>query len=84
MINMNIKNLRIQHQLTQEQVAERLNVSRQVIVKWEKGESTPDIQYCMELAKLYNVTLDNLVNFNEQGNGLGVPPKGKHFLELLR
>lgn len=82
MINMNIKTLRIQHQLTQEQVAERLNVSRQVIVKWEKGESTPDIQYCMELAKLYNVTLDNLVNFNEQGNGLGVPPKGKHFFGI--
>ncbi|MGE7122506.1 helix-turn-helix domain-containing protein [Peribacillus sp. NPDC046944] len=79
MINMNIKALRIQHQLTQEEVAERLNVSRQVIAKWEKGDSTPDIQYCMELAKLYNVTLDNLVRFKQQENGFGVPPKGKHF-----
>lgn len=79
MINMNIKALRIQHQLTQEEVAERLNVSRQVIAKWEKGDSTPDIQYCMELAKLYNVTLDNLVRFKQQENGFGVPPKGKYF-----
>ena len=78
MINMNIKALRIQHQLTQEEIAERLNVSRQVIAKWEKGDSTPDIQYCMELAKLYNVTLDNLVQFKQQENGFGVPPK-EHF-----
>ena len=79
MINMNLKTLRIRHQFTQEQVAEHLNISRQVIAKWEKGESTPSIQYCMELAKLYNVTLDNLVNFEQHENGLGVPPKGKHF-----
>ena len=79
MINMNLKTLRMQHQLTQEQVAERLNISRQVVTKWEKGESTPSIQYCMELAQLYNVTLDNLVNYEQQESGLGVPPKGKHF-----
>lgn len=82
MINMNLKNLRTRHQLTQEEVAERLNVSRQVIAKWEKGESTPDIQHCMELAKLYNVTLDNLVNFKEADEQLGIPPKGKHFFGM--
>lgn len=82
MINMNLKNLRTRHQLTQEDVAERLNVSRQVIAKWEKGESTPDIQHCMELAKLYNVTLDNLVNFKEADEQLGIPPKGKHFFGM--
>lgn len=79
---MNLKNLRTRHQLTQEEVAERLNVSRQVIAKWEKGESTPDIQHCMELAKLYNVTLDNLVNFKEADEQLGIPPKGKHFFGM--
>ncbi|WP_194138540.1 helix-turn-helix domain-containing protein [Robertmurraya kyonggiensis] len=82
MINMNLKILRTRHQLTQEEVAERLNVSRQVIAKWEKGESTPDIQHCMELAKLYNVTLDNLVNFKEADEQLGIPPKGKHFFGM--
>lgn len=79
MISMNLKSLRNQHKLTQEDVAERLNVSRQVIAKWERGDSTPDIQYCIEFAKLYNVTLDNLVNFQQQENNFGVPPKGKHF-----
>ncbi|MBO2535627.1 helix-turn-helix domain-containing protein [Rummeliibacillus suwonensis] len=79
MISMNLKNLRMRHQLTQEEVAERINVSRQVIAKWEKGESTPDIQYCVQLASLYHVTLDDLVNFKDDVSELGIPPKGKHF-----
>ena len=79
MINMNLKNLRNQHGYRQEDVAEHLQVSRQAVAKWEKGESMPDIENCMALAKLYNVTLDNLVNFEDAGTGLNVPPKGKHF-----
>lgn len=79
MINMNLKNLRNQHGYTQEEVAEHLQVSRQAVAKWEKGESMPDIENCMALAKLYNVTLDNLVNYEDDGIGLNVPPKGKHF-----
>mgnify|MGYP003462561336 FL=1 len=79
MINMNLKNLRNHHGYTQEDIAEHLQVSRQAVAKWEKGESMPDIENCMALAKLYNVTLDNLVNFEDAGTGLNVPPKGKHF-----
>ena len=78
MINLNLKRLRQQHQYTQEQLAEQLGVSRQVIAKWEKGESTPDLPFCMKLAELYDVTLDNLVSYNEEDIGLAVPPKGKH------
>ena len=79
MINMNLKNLRNHHGYTQEDIAEHLQVSRQAVAKWEKGESMPDIENCMALAKLYDVTLDNLVNFEDAGTGLNVPPKGKHF-----
>ena len=79
MISMNLKNLRNHHGYTQEDVAEHLQVSRQAVAKWEKGDSMPDIENCMALAKLYNVTLDNLVNFEDAGTGLNVPPKGKHF-----
>ncbi|WP_440897065.1 helix-turn-helix domain-containing protein [Amphibacillus sp. Q70] len=78
MINMNLTRLRQQHQYTQEELAEQLGVSRQVIAKWEKGESTPDIHFCIKLAELYDVTIDNLVNYNEQEEGVAVPPKGKH------
>ena len=79
MISVNLKNLRNHHGYTQEEVAEHLQVSRQAVAKWEKGDSMPDIENCMALAKLYNVTLDNLVNFEDAGTGLNVPPKGKHF-----
>ena len=79
MINMNLKQLRMHHKLTQEELAFQLNVSRQVIAKWEKGESTPDLGHCQALAKFYNVTLDNLVNFDGENSDTVVPPKGKHF-----
>jgi len=75
MININLKRLRKINQYTQEEVAEKINVSRQAVAKWENGESTPDINSCIALAKLYNVTMDDLVNHSEEV----VPPKGKHF-----
>ena len=79
MINMNLKRLRQQHQYTQEDLAEKLGVSRQVVAKWEKGESTPDLYFCIKLAELYDVTIDNLVNYDEEKSGVSVPPKGKHY-----
>ncbi|WP_347707746.1 MULTISPECIES: helix-turn-helix transcriptional regulator [Clostridium] len=82
MINMiceNLKRLRKIYQYTQEQLAEKINVSRQSIAKWESGESAPDIASCIELAKLYNVTIDNLVSHSEEETGIVIPPKGKYF-----
>lgn len=78
MISQNLKRLRIRYQLTQEEIAEHLNVSRQAIAKWEKGDSVPDIENCIALAELFHVTLDNLVQYHDEV-GLDVPPKGKHF-----
>lgn len=79
MISENLKRLRKIYQYTQEQVAEKINVSRQSIAKWESGESAPDIASCIELAKLYNVTIDNLVSHSEEETGIVIPPKGKYF-----
>lgn len=79
MINMNLAALRKQYGLTQEEVAEKINVSRQAIAKWEKGESVPDINNCTALARLFQVSLDDLVNYSEKDTGLPIPPKGKHF-----
>lgn len=79
MINTNLKRLRKIHQYTQEEIAEKLNVSRQSVAKWESGESTPDIDSCIKLTKLYNVKLDDLVNHSEEKTGIIVPPKGKFF-----
>ena len=47
---------------SQEELGNQLNVSRQSISNWESGEVTPSIDYLKELAKLYDVTLDDLLN----------------------
>ena len=50
--------------LSQEMVAEKLGVSRQTISKWETDETLPDIYQSKRLAKLYNLTLDELIEFD--------------------
>ena len=54
--------------LTQEDVAEKLGVSRQTISKWETDETLPDIRQSKGLAMLYHMTLDELIeyDFDEQ------------------
>ena len=84
MINENLKKLRKVNRYTQEEIAEILNVSRQAVAKWERGETLPDISNCVALANLYNVTLDNLVHYNDENTGLVVPPKGKHFFGAVK
>ena len=79
MISRNLKSLRKKNQYTHEEIAEKINVSRQSVAKWENGESNPDIESCIKLANLYNVKLDDLVNHSEEETGIGVPPKGKFF-----
>lgn len=57
---------RKQSGFTQEDIAEKLGVSRQAIAKWERGETMPDIESCLKLADLYETTLDMLVrNLND-------------------
>lgn len=50
--------------LSQEEVAERLGVSRQTISKWETGETLPDIRQSKRLAVLYRLSLDALIDFD--------------------
>ena len=49
---------------SQEDVAEKLGVSRQTISKWETGETIPDIRQCKRLAVLYQMSLDELIDFD--------------------
>lgn len=53
--------LRNREGLSQEQLAERLTVSRQSVSKWELGQSTPDLDYVVQLSDVFNVSLDYLV-----------------------
>ena len=50
--------------VSQEVVAEKLGVSRQTISKWETDETIPDIYQAKKLAKLYNLSLDELIEFD--------------------
>ena len=50
--------------LSQEEVAEKLGVSRQTISKWELDETLPDIQQSKKLSRLYHLTLDELIDFD--------------------
>lgn len=54
--------LRKEHGYSQEELAHRLGISRQAVSKWERAESSPDTDNLICLAKLYNVSLDELLN----------------------
>lgn len=66
--NEKIKVLRNASHLTQEELAERLDVSRQAITKWESGEGTPDINNLKEISGLFNISIDELVKDEEPLN----------------
>lgn len=53
---------------SQEELAKKLNVSRQAISKWERAESSPDTDNLIALSKLYNVTVDELIYGKNQNN----------------
>ena len=57
-----ILTLRKKNNITQEELAEQLNVTRQTISKWELGETSPDIKQAKELSKIFKVSLDELVD----------------------
>ena len=84
MFSDNLINLRKMHHLTQEDVAEKVGVTRQSVAKWESGESVPDLDKCRMLADLFRVSLDDLANYETEDNmGLSVPPRGKHLFGLV-
>ena len=57
----NITELRLLNNITQMELAEKLNFSDKTISKWERAESSPDISVLVEIADLFGVTLDYLV-----------------------
>lgn len=62
MLSEKIKTLRKTNNLTQEDLAEKLNVSRQAITKWESGVGTPDIGNIQAIARLFGVSMDELLS----------------------
>ena len=63
----NLRKLRQEKQMTQEQVAEKIGVSAQSVSRWETGATFPDILLLPELAKLYGVLVDDLFKESPEG-----------------
>ena len=80
----NLVQMRKLRRLTQEDIAEKVGVTRQAVAKWEAGETVPDLDKCKMLAEILGVSLDDLANYEPDKNlGLGVPPKGKHLFGVV-
>ena len=80
MLKENLTMLRRMHGFSQEEIAEKIGISRQAYAKWESGSTVPDIEKCALLAQVYGTTLDGLVK-TETVDGVGMippAPKGKN------
>ena len=61
-----IKELRKANKMTQEQLADYLNISSQAVSKWETGTSSPDIEMLPRIASFFGITIDELMDFDRQ------------------
>ena len=80
MLKDNLIMLRKLNGYSQEQIAERINISRQAYAKWESGATVPDVDRAAQLAQVYGVSLDSLMKTTEtEGVGMIPPaPLGKN------
>ena len=84
MFHDNLVTLRKLKNMTQEDIAEKIGVSRQSVAKWETGETVPDLDKCKILAEIFEVSLDDLANYvSEDSLGMPLPPKGKHLFGMV-
>ena len=77
MLKDNLVMLRQINGFSQEEISEKINISRQAYAKWESGATVPDIVKCSMLASVYGVTLDSLMK-TESTEEIGtIPPAPK-------
>jgi transcriptional regulator with XRE-family HTH domain len=85
-IGQRIYKIRQQKNITQEQLAKDLAISRQAVSKWESGKAIPDIENLMYISSLYDVSLDELIKGdNEVGQKIIADASAKkwHKLSIL-
>ncbi len=85
MLKENLRILRNLNGYSQEQIAEKIGISRQAYAKWERGITVPDVEKCAILAEVYGTTIDGLLK-TETLDGMGtIPPapKGKYFWGMV-
>lgn len=80
MLKDNLIMLRNMYGMSQEEISEKIGISRQAYAKWESGSTVPDIEKCKRLADFYDVTIDSLLK-TETEDKIGIippAPKGKN------
>ena len=80
MLKENLIMLRNMHGFSQEEIAEKIGISRQAYAKWESGATIPDVEKCRRLAQVYGTSIDSLVRtMKVEGVGMLPPaPPGKN------
>ncbi len=80
MLRENLIMLRNIHGYSQEELAEKIGISRQAYAKWESGATVPDIEKCQRLSQVYGVSIDSLVKTQtiEDYGMIPPPPRGKN------
>ena len=71
----NLKRIRLKRGLSQNEVADKLNISRQAVSKWERNISSPDIETLEKLRKLYDVSFDELITQTEIDSNASIVEK---------
>ena len=74
MLKDNLIMLRKLNGYSQEQVAEKIGISRQAYAKWEQGLTVPDVEKASQLAGVYGITVDNLMKAQDQQGMTILPP----------
>ena len=85
MLKDNLVMLRRLNGYSQEQLAEKIGISRQAYAKWESGATIPDVEKCGLLAEVYGTTIDSLIK-TQTVEGVGVippAPNGKYIWGLV-
>lgn len=77
-----LRELRLRDGMSQEQFAERLDISRSAVAKWESGAGTPETENLIVIAKEFSVSLDWLLSINQETYHL-VPSKSRIRIEVI-
>ena len=65
--------------LTQEDLAEKLNISAQAVSKWENDQSCPDISILPELSKILGISIDELLTGEKSTPSVSILPRYPHY-----
>ena len=68
MVNTSIKDLRKKKNMTQDELAEKLNVTRQAVSNWENGKTQPDIETLTQLAEVFDVSVERIIYGKEKSH----------------